>query len=190
MRKIFFAKNTFELTGKGTFSGTFHLFRETLPEVQCRSLGRPAGCSRTGRELKGTFHSYTAGLDTLRFGDLRGALKWVPESLTVTDTTSTFYGGGLDLGYTMAPLGQAGVTPVYTFDAAYHDVDLTTFSDYLEMQGLRLAGKASGRNHLVWPRGGFAQRTGDGELRVAPPDGVELQTREIPVERIAARAVP
>jgi len=178
MRKVFFANNNFELSGKGTFTGTFHLFRETMPD----------GRIRTGRELKGTFHSHTAGLDTLRFGDLQGALKWVPESLDVTDTTSTFYGGGLNLGYKMAPLGQAGVTPIYTFDAAYHDVDLKTFSDYLEMQGLRLAGKATGRNHLVWPRGGFADRTGEGELQVTPPEGAELQTRQIPVERIAALA--
>jgi hypothetical protein len=178
MRKIFFAKNTFDLSGKGTFTGTFHLFRETMPD----------GRIRTGRELKGTFHSGTAGLNTLRFGELRGALKWVPESLVVTDTTSTFYGGGLDLGYTMAPLGQAGVTPIFTLDAAYHGVDLTAFSDYLEMQGLRLAGKATGRNHLVWPRSAFAERTGEGELQVTPPDGTELQTRQIPVERITAIA--
>ena len=178
MRKIFFAKNTFELSGKGTFTGTFHLFRETLPD----------GRTRTGRELKGTFHSRAAGLNTLRFGELRGALKWVPESLDVTDTTSTFYGGGLDLGYKMAPLGQPGVTPAYALDAAYHDVDLTTFSDYLELQGLRLAGKATGRNHLVWPRGAFAEKSGDGELHVTPPDGADLQTRQIAVERIAALA--
>jgi len=178
MRKIFFANNGFELSGKGTFTGTFHLFRETMP----------GGRVRTGRELKGTFHSSTAGLNTLQFGELRGALKWVPESLEVTDTTSTFYGGGLDLGYTMAPLGQAGVTPIYTLDAKYHGVDLTAFSDYLEMQGLRLAGTATGRNHLVWPRSAFGKRTGDGELQVTPPDGAGLQTRQIPVERIAALA--
>jgi len=83
MRKVFFAKNDFELSGKGTFTGTFHLFRETMPD----------GRIRTGRELKGTFHSRTAWLNTLQFGELGGALKWVPESLAVTDTTSTFYGG-------------------------------------------------------------------------------------------------
>ena len=178
MKKVFFAKNTFSLSGKGTFTGTFHLFRETMP----------SGRVRTGRELKGTFKSHTAGLNTLQFGDLRGALKWVPESLEVTDTTSTFYGGGLDLKYTMAPLGQAGVTPIYTFDAAYSDVDLTTISDYIEMQGMRLAGKASGRNHLEWPRGQWAAKTGEGELQVTPPAGAELQTRQIPVEQIAGRA--
>ena len=134
MRKIFFAKDNFELSGKGTFSGTFHLFRETMP----------GGRIRTGRELKGTFKSHTAGLNTLRFGDLRGTVKWVPEFVEVSDTTSRFYGGQLALGYRMAPLGTPGVTATYTFDAAYRDIDLTAFSDYLEMQGLRLAGTGLG----------------------------------------------
>jgi hypothetical protein len=178
MRKIFFAKEKFELSGKGTFAGTFHLFRETMPN----------GRVRTGRELKGTFRSASAGLNTLRFGDLSGAVKWVPEYVEVTDTSSSFYGGRLGLGYRMAPLGQPGVTATYTFDATYKDVDLSTFSDYLEMQGLRLAGRASGRNHLEWPRGSFKDRAGDGELTVTPPDGSELQTRDIPVERILERA--
>jgi hypothetical protein len=178
MRKIFFAKEKFELSGKGTFTGTFHLFRETMAN----------GRVRTGRELKGTFKSTTAGLNTLRFGDLRGAVKWVPEYVQVSDTTSTFYGGQLDLGYRMAPLGQPGVTATYTLDAAYRGVDLTALSQYLEMEGLTLAGKASGRNHLEWPRGSFKDRAGEGELTVAPPEGAELQTREIPVARITERA--
>jgi hypothetical protein len=178
MRKIFFAKDKFELSGKGTFSGTFHLFRETMAN----------GRIRTGRELKGTFKSAHAGLNTMRFGDLRGGVKWVPEYVDVSETTTTFYGGKLDLGYRMAPLGQPGVTATYTFDAAYRDVDLTAFGDYLEMQGLRLAGTVSGRNHLEWPRGRFADRKGEGEVTVTAPDGAELQTRQIPVERIVARA--
>jgi hypothetical protein len=178
MRKIFFAKDTFALSGKGTFTGTFHLFRETMPD----------GRIRTGRELKGTFASADAGLDTLRFGDLRGDVKWVPESVEVSDTTSRFYGGRLDLGYRMAPLGQPGVTATYTFDAAYKDVNLTALSDYLELQGLRLAGTVSGRNRLEWPRGRFKDRSGEGELNVVPPRGTELQTREMPVARIAEQA--
>jgi len=178
MRKIFFARDTFALTGKGTFTGTFHLFRETMPD----------GRVRTGRELKGTFKSANAGLNSLRFGDLHGAVKWVPESVEVTDTTSTFYGGRLDLGYTMAPLGQPGVTATFGLDARYTGVDLATFSDYLEIKGLRLAGAASGRNHLEWPRGRFKDRTGEGELQVSAPAGADLQTRRIPVEQIAARA--
>ena len=175
MKKIFFARDTFALSGTGSFSGTFHLFRETMP----------GGRIRTGRELKGTFASENAGLNTMRFGALRGAVKWVPESVAVTDTSSTFYGGRLDLGYTMAPLGQPGVNATYVFDAAYHDVDLTAFTNYLEVAGMRLAGTASGTNRLEWPRGRFRDRTGTGEMQVTPPEGSDLQTRRIPTERLA-----
>jgi translocation and assembly module TamB len=148
----------------------------------------PGGRIRTGRELKGTFASERAGLNTLEFGALRGAVKWVPESVRVSDTSSNFYGGRLDLGYTMAPLGQPGVNATYVFDAAYHDVDLTAFTNYLEVAGLRLAGTVSGTNRLEWPRGRFRDRAGTGEMRVTPPDGVDLQTRRIPTERLAELA--
>ena len=40
---IWFAHDTFSVTGTGDFTGTFHLFREQLPNGQ----------TRTGRELKG-----------------------------------------------------------------------------------------------------------------------------------------
>ena len=65
----------------------------------------------------------------LQFGELKGAVKWVPEYVDVSDTTASFYGGGLDLKYRMAPFGTPDVTATYTFDAAYHDVDLTAFTN-------------------------------------------------------------
>ena len=159
MRKIFFANESFELTGKGEFLGTFHLFRDRAPD----------GRSRIGRELKGTFTSPVAGLNTLRFGDLKGAVKWVPESVQVTDTTMAFYGGTMKLGYTMGPFGLPAVRATYSLVADYEDVDLLTFTNYLETQGLRLAGRASGRTVLDWPRGRFADRVGEGVLRVTAP---------------------
>ena len=97
MREIFFAHDTFSLSGKGNFNGTFHLFSETMP----------GGRIRTGRELKGTFKSHAAGVNTLRFGDLRGSVLWVPEYVEVTDATAAFYGGAARFGYRMAPLGAA-----------------------------------------------------------------------------------
>ena len=54
------------------------------------------------------------------------------------------------------------------------------------MNGLRLAGRLSGHNLLEWPLRRFAARTGKGELHIAPPDGVTLMTREMPLERIRA----
>ena len=103
MRKIFFANESFELSGQGEFLGTFHLFRDRAPD----------GRSRIGRELKGTFTSPVAGMNTLRFGDLKGAVKWVPESVQVSDTTMSFYGGSMQLGYTMGPFGLPGTQPTY-----------------------------------------------------------------------------
>ena len=46
MRDIFFGDRDFTVEGEGEFTGTFHLFRETVN-----------GRSRTGRELKGVFSS-------------------------------------------------------------------------------------------------------------------------------------
>ncbi len=53
MRKIFFANESFELSGTGNFIGTFHLFKERMPD----------GRTRMGRELKGTFTSPVAGVN-------------------------------------------------------------------------------------------------------------------------------
>jgi hypothetical protein len=180
MREIFFADDTFSLSGEGTFSGTFHLFREQIN-----------GRSRTGRELKGTFSSDLAGINDYRFGNLKGAVLWVPEKLEVSDATAAVYGGTARFGYLMAPLGVPGVRATATFDAAYQNVDLRTFSDFLELRGLRLAGRATGRNLLAWPLGRFSERSGEGEVQVAAPADVTLMTRERPpAPAVAADAPP
>ena len=178
MRKIFFAHETFSLSGTAQFDGTFHLFKETMAD----------GRQRTGREVKGTFRSPVAGVNDLRLSDLRGAVKWVPEFVEVTDTAAGFYGGGVRLGYRMAPLGRPGVNATYTFDAAYTDVDLTRISDFLALEGIRLAGRASGENHLAWPRGRFADRAGRGTLNVMAPAGSALLTRQITAAQLARAA--
>lgn len=167
MRKIFFAHDTFALSGTAQFDGTFHLFKEQMED----------GRTRTGREVKGTFHSPVAGVNTMRFSDLRGAVRWVPELVEVTDTTTGFLGGTTRLGYRMAPLGLPNVQATYTFDTEYQNVDLAALSGYLELDGIRMAGRASGQNRLQWPRGRFAGRTGQGTLRVTPPEGVAVLDR-------------
>ncbi len=174
MRELFFARDRFSLHGEGDFTGTFHLYKE---EVN--------GRSRTGRELKGNFHSTEAGVNDYRFGDLRGSLIWVPEFFEVTEATSTLYGGTSRFGFKWAPLGVPGVRATATFDASYQDVDLTEFSNFLEMQGLRLAGRATGRNLLIWPQGRFSEHRGDGEVRVDPPGGVNLMRREMSPSEVA-----
>ena len=178
MRELFFANDTFSLHGDGTFDGVFHLFRDV----------RPDGTMRTGRELKGTFRSDVAGVNDFRFSDLEGFVRWTPDLLEVRDAGAGFYGGDARFEYLMAPLGVRGVPVRHRFDARYADVDLTTFTNFLELQGIRLAGRASGRNLLEWPSGRWADRRGEGDVRLTAPDGVALMTRELPLERAEAIA--
>jgi hypothetical protein len=177
MREIFFARDTFSLYGKGGFEGTFHLFREVVN-------GRP----RTGRELKGTFSSDLAGVNAYRFGNLRGSVLWVPEKMEVTQASARFHDGTARFEYLMAPLGMRGVPVRHRFDAGYDNVDLTAFTNFMELQGIRLAGRATGHNLLEWPSGRFADRRAAGEVRFDPPPGVELMTREVPVARLEEEA--
>jgi hypothetical protein len=177
MRRIFFADDDFELAGTTTFDGVFHLFKDV----------RPDGTSRTGRELKGDFSSETAYVDDYRFDDLRGYVRWIPEALEVHDASARLFGGGAEFEYSMAPLGQRGRPPTNTFDAVYRDVDLTAFTNFLELRGIRLAGSMSGRNLLEWPSGRFSARSGHGDIQVTPPPGVGLMSREMPLGRIQSR---
>ena len=175
MREIFFADDDFSLSGESDFTGTFHIFREVVN-----------GRARNGRELKGDFYSATAGVNAYRFGDLRGSVLWVPERLEVTDATTAVYGGTARFEYRMAPLGQLGVRPTATFDATYEGVDLTEFTDFLELDGIRLAGRATGRHLLEWPLGLYAEHRGDGYIGVDPQAGVQALTRQMSASQLAA----
>jgi hypothetical protein len=174
MREIFFASDTFTLAGEGDFAGTFHLFREVVN-----------GRSRTGRELKGRFASTSLGVNDHRFTDFRGSVRWVPERLDVTDAAARLYGGTADFTYAMAPLGQRGVPSLATFDATYRDVDVTELGDFLEIEGLRVTGRASGRNRLEWPLGRFAEHHGEGALQLDAPAGIATMTRDMLATDIA-----
>jgi hypothetical protein len=169
MRELFFARDAFALHGDGDFTGTFHLFKG-------------------GRELTGTFYSRQAGVNAYRFADLQGSLIWVPDRFEVTEASAAVYGGQSSFTYKMAPLGKRGVRPTMTFDAEYENVNLLTFTNFLETKGLRLTGRASGRNLLEWPSGRFAEHRGTGTISVEPPPGVRILTRQIPVEAIEANA--
>lgn len=180
MREIFFADDHFTLAGQGDFTGTFRLFREVV-----------GGRQRTGRELKGRFTSPALAVNAYAFRDLGGSLLWVPERFVVTDASAALYGGTARFTYDMAPLGRPGVPALARFDAAYENVDLTAFTDFLALDGIRLAGRASGRNLLEWPLGRFAEHRGDGLVRVEPPAGVLTIGRELtPAQAadVAARA--
>jgi hypothetical protein len=166
MKGIFFARDRFTVAGEGDFEGTFRLFRG-------------------GFELKGAFQTPVAGVNALRFPDLRGALIWEPGRFAVTDASADLYGGAARFSYSMAPLRRPGVRAIARFDAEYADVDLAQFTDFLELPALRLAGRATGRNLLEWPLGRFADRRGEGEMRLEPPPGVRLLGRTLPPDLVA-----
>lgn len=155
-KAIWFGDDDFTASGTGTFDGTFHLFKEHLPD----------GRSRVGRELKGTFASGLAGVNSLRFPNLQGSVLWTPALLDITNARASLYGGRAAFSYRMAPLDQHGVRSTQTFDARYEGVDLAAFTTAMELQGLRLAGRASGRNLLQWPTGQFADHRGEGTIAV------------------------
>ncbi len=165
-KNIFFHRDRFAASGQGDFQGTFHLFKG-------------------GRELKGSFTSPVAGVNGWRFPNLRGDVLWLADRLEITNATSGLYGGAARFNYRMAPMGRKGVPTMATWDVEYREVDLARVSDFLETEGLRLAGQATGRNTLAWPLGKWAAKRGGGEVQIAPPAGVEMMTRALPEDRLA-----
>ncbi len=167
MREIFFARDQFTLSGEGFFNGTFHMFSG-------------------GRELKGDFSSVEAGVNDYRFPNLAGSVVWVRDRLEVTHATAGFYGGTTEFRYLMAPLGNRTTPARAQFDAKYEDVDLAALSDFFQMRGLRVAGRASGHNTMGWTLGRFADRAGAGAMTLAAPAGVVLQGPQLPAGAAAA----
>ena len=159
MRELFFARDNYTLSGEGRFNGIFHLFKG-------------------GRALTGDFESDLAGLQiggrNYEFPNLEGKLGWFPNRFEVTDTTTGFYGGEASLKYSILSSGKPGQPSNARFDAEWRDVDLADYSDFLAMQGVRLAGRWSGRNLLQWPLGRFRERSGDGYSAVIPPAGIDV----------------
>jgi hypothetical protein len=82
----------------------------------------------------------------------------------------------------MAPLGQRGTPAIARLDAAYEQVDLAAFTDFLETKGIRLAGRAAGTNLLEWPLGRWAEHRGGGRVTVQPPAGTRVLGPTVPVE--------
>jgi hypothetical protein len=168
-KEIFFHGQNFKTSGRGTFQGTFHLFSG-------------------GRELKGAFTSPVAGVIVggrhWQFPNLRGSVLWVPDRLEITDATSRLSGGAAKFDYRLAPLGKKDEPTLATWDVSYRDVDLPQLTDFLETQGLRLAGRITGHNRLVWPLGKWSDKKGEGEVTAAAPGGLRMMTRELPADRI------
>jgi hypothetical protein len=168
-KNIFFHRDTFQVSGKGDFKGTFHLFKG-------------------GRELKGTFSSPMVGVNAWRFPDLRGSVLWLPDRMEVTDATSRLYGGTAQFDYRLSPLNKKNVPIGAKWDVAYSNVDLAELTDFLETRGLRLAGRASGRNHLEWRLGKWSEKRGGGEVTASPPAGSTPMTRDFQPGMLARQA--
>ena len=122
-RAIFYAKDEFSLHGEGDFAGTVRMYKG-------------------GYEVKGDFVSPEAGYDDYRFQDFRAAVVWVPTRLDVTrghgrsSTAAT-----ADFTYVLEPLGRPGRRADARWDVPLHATSTsTTFTDFLETRGMRLAG--------------------------------------------------
>jgi hypothetical protein len=153
-REIFFARDSFSLFGEGLFTGTFHMYKG-------------------GRELKGDFTSAMAGVNDYRFPNLAGSFVWVRDRMHVTRARADFSGGTADFTFLMAPLGKPDEPARAVFDVNYRDVDLNELSNFYEMSGMRLAGRASGQHEMSWPLGRYAERYGSGTATFA--SAAELQ---------------
>jgi hypothetical protein len=176
-KAIWFSHDKFTVSGAGDFVGTFHMFKERMPD----------GHTRTGRELKGTLAATTVtGVNQYRFGSLRASVLWVPEKLDVSNATATVYGGTSTFSYLMA-IGQNGARTQNTFDAAYDTVDLAQLTDLFNLEGIRLAGRVSGHHLVTWPIGRWNELEGNGDAHLVAPDGVTLMTTQMPLAQIARR---
>ena len=168
---IFFHRDRFTVSGHGDFEGTFHLFKG-------------------GRELKGTFTSPVAGVNDWRFPNLRGRVLWLPDRLEIAEATADLHGGTAKFDYRMAPMGRKGVPTRARWDVAYADVDLASLTDFLETRGLRLSGRASGRNTLEWPIGKWSEKRGGGTADITAPPGVQTTARGSVPQRETIEPVP
>lgn len=164
MREIFFARESWKLSGDGNFEGVFHLFKG-------------------GHDLRGRFTSQLAGVYDYTFPSTYGDLHWDKSGFQVTNAGARFSGGDAAFSFTIEPLGVP--EKVGRFDASYTNVDLTELTDFYALPGLRFAGRASGRNLLEWPMGRFKERHGDGTVTVTPPAGAEIMPASLDAARAA-----
>jgi translocation and assembly module TamB len=74
------------------------------------------------------------------------------------------------------------------WDTTYTGVDLRTLTDFLQLQGIRLEGRASGRNRLEWDLGKWGEKRGAGDVVVDAPAGMTPMTREFQPGAVEAEA--
>lgn len=171
-KEIFFTHSPFEASGTADFEGTFHLFKD-------------------GRELKGSWQTPVAhvkiGPNTWRFPNLRGDVLWLPDRLEVTDARSGLLGGTAQFDYRILSLNNKNGPRRAIWTVNYRQVDLAQLTDFLELEGIRLAGTATGRNHLEWPLADWDLLRGNGEVTISPPADAPTMSGELRAEAVAAQ---
>ena len=166
MREIFFANETWPITGDADFSGTFHLYKG-------------------GHDLAGAFTSPEFGVYDYRFPTMYGSLLWTKDLFQIVNGGAKLYGGASRFGFSITPLG-ARERPTDRFEFSYENVDLARLTDFENLTGQRFAGSATGRNVLEWTGGQFGEdHHGDGEVTVTPPPGLEPMTESLAADREA-----
>ena len=168
MREIFFADDSFTVSGEGHFTGSFHRFAD-------------------GYDLRGAIASHVFGVDfsagQFRFPKLDAQLVWQPDRFDMWDITSTFLGGRV-----RAELSTFGLKDPWQgiFDARYQDVDVAQLAQLFELHGIDPVSRASGHNRLEWPieESGGSRYTGD--IRLEPPEDVRPAGAELPLGAAAA----
>ena len=165
MRELFFERERWDLTGEGSFSGVFRLFKG-------------------GHDLSGDFTSDVAGVNAYRFPSLYGSLHWTRNGFDVTEAGSAFSGGAARFTFGIRPLGSP-TKPTGRFAASYENVDVAALSDFYGFDGVRFGGRATGRNLLEWPMGRFAEHRGDGAVEIVSPPDAEVMTASLDRARAA-----
>ena len=158
----FFKDMNFTVSGHGDFTGTFRFFKATAPRAeghvqQSRGRGERVAVSRTSR---------LAAVD--------------PTSSEVTDVNTGLYGGRAKFDYTWSRSVSRGTGP----GGVGYDLHRRRSLPAQRLSpdaGVRLAGRASGRNRLEWPLGQVRQETwrrtdhGDRASRVSCRSAVSLE---------------
>jgi hypothetical protein len=166
MKRLFFEKEPWRLSGQGQFAGIFKFFKD-------------------GRDLSGTFSSDEAGLgignSEWRFPKLHGALSWTPRSFVVSHADSEFLGGSMRLNYSLAPLGtKEGASA--TLGATYQDVDLYRFTRQVGFTSLEPEGAMRGKVSMGWRNGKFSETMqGTGDTMIVAPQGATTASATLPL---------
>jgi hypothetical protein len=162
MRQLFFASETWDVTGKGHFNGIFHVYNG-------------------GQELGGDFTSERASVQSLEFADLHGSLAWYPDRFEVTHADADFYGGRTRFTYAIEPLGTpAGATQRFTVEV--DDANLGSLAKLTNLKSLQPIGRVRHAHAtMAWPNGKFRTDVqGTVEADVEPPEGVAIADAALP----------